>query len=36
MGENPDGHVQGEKLYWLPIPAFLIKKKKKRISGLFL
>jgi hypothetical protein len=29
-GENPDGHAQGKKLHWLPIPAFYIKKKKVR------
>jgi hypothetical protein len=28
VGENPDGHAQGEKLYWLPLPDFLLRKKK--------
>jgi hypothetical protein len=27
---NPDGHVQGEKLHWLPLPAFLLRKKNKK------
>jgi hypothetical protein len=27
-GGNPDGHAQGDKLHWLPLPAFLLRKKK--------
>jgi hypothetical protein len=29
VGGNPDGHAQGKKLHWLPLPAFLFRKKKK-------
>jgi hypothetical protein len=28
-GGNPDGHAQGGKLHWLPLPAFYLEKKKK-------
>jgi hypothetical protein len=30
VGRNPDCHAQGKKLHWLPLPTFLIKKKKKK------
>jgi hypothetical protein len=30
MGGNHDGNVKEEKLHWLPIPTFLLKKKKKK------
>jgi hypothetical protein len=26
-GGNLDGHAQGDKLHWLPLPAFLLRKK---------
>jgi hypothetical protein len=29
-GGNLDGHAQGEKLQWLPLPAFCLEKKKKK------
>jgi hypothetical protein len=28
--ENLDGHAQWEKLHWLPLPIFLIRKKKSQ------
>jgi hypothetical protein len=29
VGKNPDGHAQMKELHWSPIPALLIKEKKK-------
>jgi hypothetical protein len=29
-GGNLDGHAQGEKLQWLPLPTFCLEKKKKK------
>jgi hypothetical protein len=30
VSENPDSHAQGEKLYWLPLPAFYLERERKK------
>jgi hypothetical protein len=34
-GGNPDSHVQGKKLHWLSLPAFLSRKKKKKVLRVY-
>jgi hypothetical protein len=34
-GWEPDGHAQGEKLHWLPLSPFLLRKKIKKKKKCF-